>query len=105
MLTNEFINKVVSEYTLVVSTEELDELEIDTVLNPEFVDGVAEASECADTLIEDLEYNGFNEDEIIKLFDGRYLHDGGPWGMIPHEARLYTDDRHTYYILIVEVTG
>ena len=105
MLSNEFINEIVAENTMVINATELEELEYNTIIDPEGFDGVAFIDYSAATIIEDLEYSGFTARDIKQLFEGRFIKDGGMWGMIPHKASLYTSYYKDYYILIIEVAG
>lgn len=101
MLSNEFINEIVDEYTVVLNDDDWEELEEKG--NYSDTDNHFMTDVSAVTCIEELGESGFSEAEVKQLFNGNYVHDGGMWGMIPHEVALYTTERKDFYILTMNV--
>lgn len=95
MISNEFIEKIIAEYTTIIDGDELGDF-LDEE-NYYMVDKNATA------LLEQLEDDGFTEKDIKQLFDGEYLKNGGMWGMIPHEASIFTNEERTFYVMTIEV--
>ena len=101
MLSNEFINEIVENYTTVLNDDEWEELEYKG--NYHDTDNHLMTDVSPSACIEVLGESGFSENEIKQLFDGNYMRDGGMWGMIPHETTLYTTERKDFYILTMNV--